>query len=109
MFAVAAATPCETRGVTVDAPFEAVLEQVFELAVRGTVLGVEIRAGTVRAGDSLSVPRVDGGVRTIEVRAVEYIDRRHPPPPHMRVGLVVRGIRADEVAIGGTIRGTLPR
>jgi hypothetical protein len=88
---------------------EAVLHQAFTLAGRGTVLGVDIRGGTVRVGESITVPRADGGEGQLEVRAVEYVDGCAPPLPPTLVGLVVEGIRPDEVAIGGTIRGTLRR
>lgn len=98
---------CDSTDVASDAPFEAAVRHVFELGGRGTVLGVEIRAGTVTAGDTIEVPAASGGVLRLAVRAVEYIDGCLPPLPESLVGLVVDGIRSDEVAIGGTIRGTL--
>ena len=93
-----------TEAVAVDDSFEAVLRQVFELVGRGTVLGVEIRSGVVRAGDTVAVPGAHGREQMLEVRSVEYIDGCLPPLPATLVGLVVEGIRPDEVAIGGTIR-----
>ena len=85
---------------------EAVLRQVFALASRGTVLGVEIHAGSVRAGDVVAVPVAGGGERGVEVCGVEYIDGCRPPLPATLVGLVVEGIGPDDVTIGTTIRGT---
>ena len=96
--------------MTKDSAFRAVLKRSFELTGRGTVLSVDILDGTVRVGDELMVPMLDGRSRLVEVIAVDFLDIDiGRPTSRAEIALRVADIRLDEVAIGSIIERAAER
>ena len=82
-------------------PFRARVKRGFELAGRGTVIGVEILDGVVKIGDRVSIPTVDGGVAITDVLGVDFIDFYVGKPTlRAEVALRVRDVQASDVAVG---------
>jgi len=83
--------------------FRAVLNRAFEIRGRGTVLAVEIRDGTIKAGDSISIS-TSNGTRIAQVLAVEFIDYDIGRPTfRSELGLVVDDISVTEVIVGDEV------
>jgi len=83
--------------------FRAVLKRAFEVRGRGTVLAVEIRDGTIKAGDSISIS-TSNGTRIAQVLAVEFIDYDIGRPTfRSELGLVVDDIPVTEVIVGDEV------
>ena len=65
---------------------------------------VEVRDGTIKAGDSISIS-TSNGTRIVEVRAVEFIDYDIGKPTfRSEVGLIVDDVPATEVIVGEEVR-----
>jgi len=86
------------------AQFRAIVRTIFEVTSRGTVLAVDILDGTIRQGDSISIP-TPNGPRNVQVLAIEFVDHNIGKPTfRSEVGLVVGDVRAAEVLVGAEVR-----
>ncbi len=100
----------------VTEPVDFVVEEVFHIRLRGTVIVGHLRSGVIRVGDSLEVVRPDGGSVVAKVRGVELIRYPHPEQiglrledgadPFLEAGSVVRSVgggKAEAEAAGVSV------
>jgi len=67
------------------------------------VLAVDIQAGAVAAGDSISISTLNGS-RVVRVRAVEFIDYDiGKPKSRSEVGLIIEDVPANEIIVGAEV------
>lgn len=70
---------------------------------RGTFVEVSILEGTVKAGECVRLPLVDGGHTIVRVEAVEFVDRTRGQDSG--IALHVPSVGADDVVVGGEVVG----
>jgi hypothetical protein len=56
-----------------EAPLELVVEDIYQLRERGTVVRGTIRSGMVRVGDNVTIIRADGQTIEAKVRAIDFL------------------------------------
>lgn len=88
-----------------DGPFMMPVEDVFSISGRGTVVTGRIERGTVRAGDSVEVVGLNRqGGDPITVTGTQAFHRDVAEArAGMNVGLLLRGVKRDEVCRGQVI------
>jgi translation elongation factor EF-Tu-like GTPase len=81
--------------------FELVIEDVFSITGRGTVVTGRVASGSTRVGDQLTVVRDGVALMTATLTGVEMF-RRTLDVAHAgdNVGLLLHGIRREDVARG---------
>lgn len=101
-----AAPPPPPEAATGDptAPFAMVVEDVFAIAKRGTVVTGRIASGSVRVGDALVVDGAAGS-RPVTCNGVEMFRKKlDTAAAGDNVGLLLDGVEKGEVAAGDRLR-----
>lgn len=91
-------------GVPVDAAFRIPIEDVFTIAAKGTVVTGCVAQGVVRIGDPLILWSTNGACRDTVCDGIEAFEQvKTTAQKGDHVGLVLRGIKAKDVAAGDVV------
>jgi elongation factor Tu len=87
-----------------DAPFMMPIEDVFSIGGRGTVITGRVDRGTIKVGESIEIVGLDAEGREGREVVVTGTQAFHKDVPEaragMNVGLLLRGVKREEVARG---------
>ena len=90
-----------------DSPFMMPIEDVFTIAGRGTVVTGRVDRGTIRVGDAVEIIGLDESQREVVVTGTQAFHKDvKEARAGMNVGLLLRGIKRDEVCRGQVL--TIP-
>jgi elongation factor Tu len=96
------ALPAPERDYT--SPFLMPIEDVFTISGRGTVVTGKVERGTIRVGDQLELVGLEEDGREVVVTGTQAFHKDVPEAKAgMNVGLLLRGIKRDEVRRGQVI------
>ncbi len=85
----------------VDRPFKMAIENVFAIEGRGTVASGRVDLGRIRSGDTVEIVGRGEDVRSVVVTQVEsFKEILDEGTAGQNVGLLLRGIRRDEIRRG---------
>ncbi len=77
-----------------------VVEDVFSITGRGTVITGQVRSGRVAVGDRVTLKRLDGSVREVNIGSIEMFRRMHKAEKGDNVGILLRGLEKSDVGRG---------
>ena len=84
-----------------DQPFLMSIEHVYSIEGRGTVVTGLIERGSIRAGDDVEILGLTNEPRKTKATSVQiYRDEIEVGKPGQNVGVLLRGVKADEVERG---------
>lgn len=87
-----------------DSPFMMPVEDVFSISGRGTVVTGRIERGTLKVGETIEVVGLEGEGREVVVTGTQAFHKDIPlAKAGMNVGLLLRGVKRDEVRRGQVI------
>lgn len=96
----------EANAASPTGPFRMVVDDVFSIAGRGTVVTGRIDTGTVRVGQPVRITRAGSAARSSTVTGVEMFRRiRNTASAGDDVGLLLAGVGKDDVARGDLLEG----
>lgn len=86
------------------ASFRLTVQDVFHITGRGTVVTGTVEKGSVRVGDSVTLRRADGSIRTVTVAGIELFRKMTDPAVEgENVGVLLRGLEKDQVKGGDVL------
>ena len=78
-----------------------VVEDVFSITGRGTVITGQVRSGRVAVGDRVTLKRLDGSVREVNIGGIEMFRRMlDKAEKGDNVGILLRGLEKSDVGRG---------
>ncbi len=87
-----------------DSPFMMPIEDVFSISGRGTVVTGRIERGTLKVGEGVEIVGLEGEGREVVVTGTQAFHKDVPEArAGMNVGLLLRGVKRDEVRRGQVI------
>ncbi len=89
--------------MTTDPSFRMIVEDVFSIRNRGTVVTGKIETGTLKVGDEVVIRRKDGE-KTTTVAGIEAFRKvLHQANPGDMVGIFLKGISREDIQHGDKI------
>lgn len=86
------------------ASFRIMVQDVFSITGRGTVITGTVETGSVSVGDSVTLRRVDGSARTVTVTGIEKFRQiTDTAVKGENVGILLRGVERNEVGRGDVL------
>ena len=87
--------------------FRIVVQDVFTITGRGTVITGQVESGSVTIGDTVTLRRVDGSTREVTVTGIEMFRKMlDTAAKGDNVGLLLRGVDRNEVGRGDILEKT---
>lgn len=86
-------------------PFTMPIDDVFTITGRGTVVTGTVTAGRVRVGDEVTLQRAEPAVRTTVVGVEKLRRRTDSADAGENVGLLLRGVRREDLSRGDVVVG----
>lgn len=84
--------------------FRIMVEDVFTITERGTVITGKVESGTVTVGDQVTLRRVDGSTREVTVAGLEMFRKiLNTAEQGDNVGLLLRGVTKSDVGRGDVL------
>lgn len=84
-----------------QSPFNMLVEDVFSIVGRGTVVTGRIQLGSVSVGDTVVLQRVNGSTRNVTVVGIEQFRHRlNSAQAGDNVGLLLQDVARNEIAHG---------
>ncbi len=84
--------------------FRIVVEDVFTLTGRGTVVTGTVESGTVRVGDTVQLRRTDGSNRTVKIAGIEMFRKMSDCASQgENVGILLRDVARNEIGKGDVL------
>ena len=74
---------------------------MFSITARGTVINWQVRSGRVAVGDRVTLKRLDGSVREVNIGGIEMFRRMlDKAEKGDNVGILLRGLEKSDVGRG---------
>ena len=87
--------------------FSFVVEDVFSITGRGTVVTGQISSGSVRIGDRVVLERTNGTTTTVEVSGLEMFRKLlNEAVAGQNVGILLKGVSRNDIGQGDKLRKT---
>lgn len=92
---------CNSANNAFESGFSMVIEDVFSIRGKGTVVVGHIKSGFIRKGDTVTLQYINGATRSVVVAGIEKLSKRLDfAQAGEKVGMLLKGISDTDIGRG---------